>query len=522
MLFNKDRPGTPVMERNKMKRHIRNRVIGLAAGTVAFGAISACGGAGGDGGLDVADGGIRGTGSSVGPVSGFGSVFVNGVRFDTENLNRSVVSNDGITAETELREGMILRVEGEWRDDGQGTAESLEYDDTFRGRVSDPLVSSDGKTVKFSMYGQHLFATTQTVFRGTTLMTLSEGDFVRVSAYRGPDGRYRASFIGAIEENDANIELEVNLSNIEIQADVKQFTVNDFTVSYDDAEFADGLDESDLENGGFYEIEGEFMASNRIHALSIARDDFRRYQRGEGDDVELTGTIQSDYTPSGTSELPGEFILGGLTIRVTSNTEFDDGLTTDRLREGLLVQVEGDFTSDTVVEAEEIELREADSKVQGVISQNSVSPSTNRFVIGGVTVQVTPLTILTLEDGGNIEFAGLPQETVTVEVDGIERGAPGDVYIEALKVEVDDEFADPVEVNEFELEGRVTQLLPDSITVLGLNIRTTPGAFEDNNAFNEIDALLQANELVTVEIEYFKDGNQFFAEEIELEEDDDD
>ena len=36
-----------------MKRQVRNRVFKLAAGTVAFGVISACGGAGG-GGLDVA------------------------------------------------------------------------------------------------------------------------------------------------------------------------------------------------------------------------------------------------------------------------------------------------------------------------------------------------------------------------------------------------------------------------------------------------------------------------------------
>ena len=108
-----------------MKRHIRNRVIGLAAGTVAFGVISACGGGGSGGGLDVADGGIRGTGSSVGPVSGFGSVFVNGVRFDTRDLNGFVSSDDGIDIETQLSEGMILRVDGEWRDNGEGVAESL-------------------------------------------------------------------------------------------------------------------------------------------------------------------------------------------------------------------------------------------------------------------------------------------------------------------------------------------------------------------------------------------------------------
>ena len=54
-----------------------HRMLKLAAAPIALGVLSACGGGGG--GVDVADGGIRGTGSSVGPVSGFGSVFVNGV-----------------------------------------------------------------------------------------------------------------------------------------------------------------------------------------------------------------------------------------------------------------------------------------------------------------------------------------------------------------------------------------------------------------------------------------------------------
>ena len=116
-----------------MKRQIRSRLFGLVAGTVTFGVISACGGAGG-GSVDIADGGIRGTGSSVGPVSGFGSVFVNGVEFITRGIvNQEVESNDGIEFETDLSEGMILRVEGEWRYNGTGTAKNLGYDDTLRG-----------------------------------------------------------------------------------------------------------------------------------------------------------------------------------------------------------------------------------------------------------------------------------------------------------------------------------------------------------------------------------------------------
>src|SRR6056297_1480335 len=181
MLFNKDRPGMPERERNGMKRHIRNRVIGLAAGTVAFGAISACGGGGSGGGLDVADGGIRGTGSSVGPVSGFGSVFVNGVEFSTD---RTVVGDDGINQESRLVVGMILRVDGEWRETGLGDADTVEYDDTLRGTMQvltpwEPV----SKTATIQMLGQAVRIDSQTVVKGMTVETLADDDFVRMSGW---------------------------------------------------------------------------------------------------------------------------------------------------------------------------------------------------------------------------------------------------------------------------------------------------------------------------------------------------
>jgi hypothetical protein len=129
-------------------------MLKLAAAPIALGVLSACGGGGGGGGgVGVADGGIRGTGSSVGPVSGFGSVFVNGVKFETDGR---VSSDDGIEREDQLQEGMILRIEGEWRVDGRGNAESVEYDDTFRGRVDNLIQTPDAdgmvESVQFTIY----------------------------------------------------------------------------------------------------------------------------------------------------------------------------------------------------------------------------------------------------------------------------------------------------------------------------------------------------------------------------------
>src|SRR5690554_759337 len=149
---------------NTMKFISRKRLLPALATVLVLGLFSACGSE-----FQVADGSIRGTGSSVGPVSGFGSVFVNGVKFNTDTIQGRVHGNDGISgkhAEHELNEGMILRIEGEWHPDGTGNANSMEYDDTLRGHVSNLVRGAAGKPVTFEIYGQQVVADRQTVLKG--------------------------------------------------------------------------------------------------------------------------------------------------------------------------------------------------------------------------------------------------------------------------------------------------------------------------------------------------------------------
>lgn len=505
-----------------MKRQLRNRVFGLAAGTVAFGAISACGGSGG-GGLDIADGGIRGTGSSVGPVSGFGSVFVNGVEFSTDDIpNREVESNDSITTESQLSEGMILRVEGEWRDDGTGTADKLSYDDTLRGPVDQVVAdpSGAGEFVTLSVMGQSVRIDRQTVVRGTTYAALLGetpiDDHVRISAWRQADGSYRAGYIRTIDPDLTNVELEGGV--VTVNTNLNEFTIGTITVQYDEnnVSFGSGLTEADLETGTALEVEGELNGTTLV-AATIDRDDARRFSRSSDDDIEFTATIDSPYTPSGAGTRPGEFTMGGLTVRVTDATELDDSITLADLTEGLLIQVEGTFLSDTVVEAEEIELRDGNGKIKGVIS----SAADNVLIIGGVEVRITPTTVLTVEDGSGISFQTLPIGSTTVEVEGIEKDEGADVFVEALKVEVDDEIADSDERDQYELEGKLRSITPSSIAILGVSMDAGPGAYEDSSQSEIIDRF-DNGELLILEVEYSGSVNDFTAEEIELEENDDD
>lgn len=513
-----------------MKRQLRNRVLALAAGSVAFGIISACGGAGG-GGLGVADGGIRGTGSSVGPVSGFGSVFVNGVEFFTDDIpNRAVESDDGISTESDLSEGMILRVEGEWREDGQGTAAKLSYDDTLRGPVDQiiPDPSGAGEFVTVTVMGQQVRVDRQTVVRGITFASLlaSTGidQHVRVSAWRQTDGSYRAGYIATIPPDLSDVELEGSVTDI--NTELNQFTIGTITVGYDEDNvvFGSGLTEADLNSTTALEVEGS-LSGSFLTATSIDRDDARRFTREDSDDIEFTATIDSPYAALGPDVRPGEFTMGGLTVRVTSATELDDGLVLSDLgTEDLLVQVEGRFLSDTLVEAEEISLREANAKVKGAIG--AIDSATGPFEVGDVNVRITPLTILAQDDDSAQASVALVSGT-QVEVEGVEKSDASGVYIEALKVEVNNEGDDDLADNEFELEGQLRSItqFPGSIIVLGVQMSDRGADYdgEDNNTARQaIVSGFEAGQKVILEVEYSNMSDVLVADEVELEENDND
>ena len=138
---------------------------------------------------------------------------------------------------------MILRIDGEWRDDGSGDADTVEYDDTFRGPVSDvqQILDTDGAVdaVTFTIYGQPLVVDKQTVTKRTTLTTLTNGDFVRVSGWRQPDGVYRASFLGLVDGTENDLEIEGRIDPGSLDTSLQQFSINGQLVSYGSALFTD-------------------------------------------------------------------------------------------------------------------------------------------------------------------------------------------------------------------------------------------------------------------------------------------
>lgn len=508
-----------------MKTRLIQHPARLALGALSLGVLVACGGGGGGSSLGVADGGIRGTGSSVGPVSGFGSVFVNGVQFDTEGLNPEVVSDDGISQESELDVGMILRVNGVWQDDGQGTANQLQYDDTLRGEMSVTQDwNLDTRTAQLSIYGLTVNVDSQTVIRGKNAADLtvaeSNGDFVRINAWRLPSGEFRASYLrvfdgssgtGAIPNLDNQIELEGEITDY--QKELGTFRIGEMTVELmDNTDFAD-IERSDLDEGLLIEVEGNLIGEERLLASEIQEDDRRQYRRGDEDDIEFAGPVSEAFDSNERS-----FLINGLVVRVTDDTDFEDGLTEADLQPGLLIQVEGEFLDEFTVEADEIELREGESEVEGLIDVNSLDTNARNFRIGGVLVQVTSQTVIVGDDDVRLDFESLGfTATREAEVSGIERVSPdGSVFLEALKVEVEEGGGE----EEFKLVGRLRAIQGTTLSILDVNIQTNLDTdFDDGSDIDSLLNLLSADKRPLTEVEYRQLVTGFLAEDVELEDD---
>lgn len=445
-------------------------------------------------------------GASVGPITGFGSVYVNGIQFDTDAIAGAVTSDDGIDHEDDLVKGMLLLVDGDWRGSGQGEARGLYYDDTLRGQVESYSWDEVSRTGSMTVLMQDITLTERTLFGGT--LTRDEAgnpptanDNVRVSGWRQADGSFVASFVGLYsggEEGDDRYELEGTVEALDDIAGV--FKIGALEVDYSNAEF-DDFNRNELANGLLVEVEGGVYSAGRLQATEIELES-ERYRDFAGDDIEFSGLISTDLDSN------NEFTINGLTVRVVGNTEFDDGLTENDLLAGMEVKVEGDFNADGIVIAEEIEPRESDSEVEARLE--SKDPGLQQLTVGGVTVQVNASTLITDDenDDRRIGFTDL-QVGQYLEIEGRVDTSGASPVLVATMVERDDDD------DEYELEGRITETDGSSYLVaLGVRIEIT-----DSTTFEEGAALREGRE---VELTYEAAAATYNALEIEVEDEDDD
>lgn len=161
--------------------------------------LAACGGGGGSGG-GVANS-VSSTSSSTysGPIGGFGSIVVNGVRFSTAGA--SLVDDDGATVDlSKLRLGMTVRVTGS-ADDAllSGSAAKLEVVHGTRGVVTAVSVDTGSTTAgTITVLGQIIKVDATTAYQGVAgLSALAElsSPAVEVYGFLRADGSLQATLV---------------------------------------------------------------------------------------------------------------------------------------------------------------------------------------------------------------------------------------------------------------------------------------------------------------------------------------
>lgn len=370
----------------------------LCAGALAL--LAACGGGGG-GGTDTAPAGTRAY--TEGAITGFGSIIVNGVRFDDSGV--AATDDDGNRGELKL--GMQVVVSSGAVDDNGGqrtaTASAISFGSEIKGPIEGAPDVANGR---LTVLGQTVVVTATTVFDVSGgLSALAAGNIVEVHAlYDAATASYRAT----------RIERELSTSNYKLRGVITDlgtdtFKIGGATINY--KTLNPRLEGPALANGQRVRVR---LATTQTTAGVWNAERIRSGARSVEDQSEahLKGVV-SAFTSS------TSFSIDGTPVDA-SNASFPDGTG---FALGSVLEVEGQLVNGTLVarkvEREDHEDEARKNELHGVISGYSASAGT--FTLRGVTVRLSSATVFDkgsvarLADGVRVEVKGrLDSDGVTV------------------------------------------------------------------------------------------------------------
>jgi hypothetical protein len=473
-----------------------NKYTQSALAAVLISTLAACSSGGGDSG----SAGLGTTDvTSSGAITAFGSVIINGVRYETEN-SRIISEDDGREiavnpSDDQLKQilglGEVITVRGTRTDDSNGVANTIRVDDELVGEVT--VVNPDGS---FEVLGQTVSVTPDTIIDDSIIEAARGGANVPADQRLGDLPETLDQLIAAgmvVEVNGFPSQNGVEATRIEDVTDLavggglddevkgfvsqlvpgSSFKINNLTVHYDvsvldDEDFAG----RDLAEGDFVEVHGDpdgnasSMNATRIELEDDLVDD--DFTSGE---VEIEGVIQK-VTPDaiGTG---GIIVINGEEIRVDDVSLF---------AEGLRIEVKGVMLSDGSILVVRLE-DESEDTVRTEDEVVSSVPGANGSFTTRLGITVTPSDRSRLEDDTIEDDDGLTIEQFLSGINGqrIEaRGFPmnGDTVWTRLEIEDTNDAG-------CRLRGPVeTVNAPNSFTIMGVTIdvsNVSENNFEGSN-----------------------------------------
>lgn len=335
-------------------------------------AIAATGGPLAIAGIDAGGSPIK-TGGSI---TQFGSIYVNGARYDTSDA--LFIIDGRLGDESELHIGQVVSLYGSIDEAGDsGVAWLVYYDDDIEG----PVASVDAAAGRMTVLGQTVLVDETTAFAlasgAQSLDALTENDSVAVSGFSDADGNLLATWIGDAG-GAASQELTARVTAAD--PDGLSFAINGLIVDYGAAnlyDFASGAPDV----GDFVEIAGTLdSASGRFlagHVWSAAGTAAAA--------TDSRGALEGYVTAR-----PGltRFEIDGQPVQLSWSTDYENGWFFD-LGLNARVEVEGHYDADGALIAERIEFEAAPD----VLIDGTVDAVIDDVVyVDGMALRVTPET----------------------------------------------------------------------------------------------------------------------------------
>lgn len=406
------------------------------------------------GGDNYAGGGIGGTGvvaSSVGTVTAFGSVIVNGVTYETTGAevfveNTSKGSGDAALVQN-LSVGMVVRVEGRLNANGSASADRVLYGNYLKGPV-ESITELDSRSKQVVILDQTILMDDRTAFRGTTAASISIGMFVEVSGYLDESGRIEATYIAKIVDAlPADRTLQIKGVVQDLNTAAKTFKINSLAVDYATADLSK-LPGKTPQEGQLLRITGKLPATNVLTAEVL--EPAEEFGSAIFDAVDLEGIITQTRSSA-------EFEIGRYTILTDAATAYTNLVPHD-LNRGTRVVVRGALSGRSIL-ADEISLPEKIRLESNVASLNPLEKSLLLSGLEAITVLTTATTRINGKAAGLDQI--LPDDHIRIVG---RRSVNGDLLATNLLV--------TPSVESVKITGPVESATPPILVILGAAINT--------------------------------------------------
>lgn len=340
-------------------------------------------------------GGETGTGydkehTTQGVITGFGSVFVNGVKYETNKTK--VLVDDTESTESFLKVGMVVTLDGLVDvDTNRGLATKIQFDRDVEGEVLENNIALNGT---LDVLGQTVHIDIDTIFESqvvdvTQIELVAPGNLVEVSGFSDGSGEIYATRVEVKQAVSASQSMEIkgeikNLNGL-------QFEIGSLTIDASTAKFDDNMTQADLANGLLVKVESNQALVNGVLVASEVKRKEKFIKRAQPDveedeEVEIEGVVTQIIDDS-------TFFVNGQRVSVDISVVELEDITLNDITIGTRLKIEGVIDTNGLITATEIKgKKQSNSKLEGRIT--SINTTNQTFIVNGIEVMVTAETRL--------------------------------------------------------------------------------------------------------------------------------